>query len=170
MEHSHEAIIDQETFDLVQAEMVRRAVKYDHAHKSTQSEPHLFCGILQCGLCGYYYKHYRTNAKKYDKSVWACPSYYSMGKDICPAQKIPEDILIEKTMEVLGISALNREILLEQIRQIIVPAHNRLRFILRDGTVVDTQWRHRSRRESWTDEMKESARQRTLAQNKKEEK
>ena len=151
VEHSHEAIIDQETFDLVQAEMVRRAVKYDHAHKSTQSEPHLFCGILQAGS-------------------WACPSYYSMGKDICPAQKIPEDILIEKTMEVLGISALNREILLEQIRQIIVPAHSRLRFILRDGTVVDTQWRHRSRRESWTDEMKESARQRTLAQNKKEEK
>lgn len=170
VEHSHEAIIDQETFDLVQAEMARRAARHNHTPRTAQSEPHLFCGILQCGLCGHRYKHYRTNAKKYDKSVWVCPSYYSMGKDICPAQKIPEDILIEKTMEVLGIASLNREILLEQVRQIIVPEHNRLRYFLRDGTVVDTQWQHRSRSESWTDEMKESARQRTLARNKKEEK
>lgn len=170
VEHSHEAIIDQETFELVQAEMTRRAAAHKHTPGTTRSEPHLFCGILQCGLCGHYYKHYRTNAKKYDKSVWACPSYYTMGKDICPAQKIPEDILIEKTMEVLGVSSLNRDILLERVRQIIAPAHYQLRFILRDGTVVDAQWRHRSRRESWTDEMKETARQRTLAQNKKEEK
>lgn len=170
VEHSHEAIIDQKTFDLVQAEMAWRAVKYDHTPKSTQSEPHLFCGILQCGFCGHHYKYYRTNAKKYDKSVWACPNYYTMGRNICPAQKIPEDILIEKTLKVLGVPALNREILLERVRQIIVAAHNQLRYILHDGTVVDVQWRHRSRKESWTPEMREAARQRALARHGKEDK
>lgn len=170
VENSHEAIIAQETFDKVQEEMARRAVKYNHMPKTTQSEPRLFCGILQCGSCGYHYKYYRTNAKKYDKSVWACPRYHAMGKDICPAQQIPEDILTEKTMEVLGVSALNREILLERIERIIVPAHNQLRYILQDGTVVDVQWRHRSRRESWTPEMREAARQRALARHGKEDK
>ena len=170
VEHSHEAIIDQETFELVQAEMARRAAKYNHAPETARSEPHLFCGILQCGFCGHHYKYYRTNAKKYDKSIWACPNYYTMGRNICPAQKIPEDILIEETLEVLGVPALNREILLERLRQIIVAAHNQLRYILHDGTVVDVQWRHRSRRESWTPEMRETARQRALARHGKEDK
>lgn len=169
VENSHEAIIDQEAFDEVQEEMARRAVKYNHTPETVRSEPHLFCGILQCGICGCHYKHYRTNAKKYDKSVWACPSYYAMGKDICPAQQIPEDILIEKTIDVLSVPALNRETLLKRVRQIIVPAHNRLRYILQDGTEIEVVWQHRSRRESWTPEMREKARQRALAQHRKEE-
>ena len=163
--NSHEAIIDQETFDKVQAEIAHRAAKYNHLLKTAQGEPHLFCGILQCGLCGHHYKHYRTNVKKYDKSVWACLNYYMLGKDICPAQKIPEDILIEKTKEVLAVNELNLEILREQVQQIIVPAHNRLHYILRDGTEIDVEWQHRSRRESWTPEMREKARQQTLKRN-----
>ena len=99
-----------------------------------------------------------------------CPSYYTLGKDICPAQSILEEVLIAKTKEVLTTDELNREILLERIEKIIVPAHNQLRYILQDGTVVDVQWRHRSRKESWTPEMREAARQRALARHGKEDK
>ena len=169
VKNSHEAIIDQETFALVQAEMAQRAAKYDHTSETVKNEPHLFCGILQCGFCGHRYKHYRTNAKKYDKSVWACPNYYTMGKSVCPAQKIPEDILIEKTLEILDIPSLNREILLKRVQQIVVPAHNRLHYILQDGTEIEAVWQHHSRRESWTPEMREQARQQTLSRYRTEE-
>ncbi len=168
VENDHEAIIDKEIFEKVQIEIATRAARCKYNKKYADVKSHMFCGILQCGKCSRHYKYYRTNAKKYDKPIWACPNYYMLGKDICPSQKIPEDILIERTKEILKSPELSREILLEQIKCIVVPAHNRLRYFLKDGTVVDVNWQHRSRRESWTPEMKEAARQRALAQHKEE--
>ena len=165
---SHEAIIDQMTFEKVQAEMALRAEKSSKARKSTTNESRLFSGLLICGNCGRRYKHYRTNVKKYDKSVWACPNFYAMGKAICPAQKIPEDILIAKTKEILAVNELDRKILLDRVRQILVPDHNRLQYFLTDGATINAEWQHRSRRDSWTDEMREAARQRAVEQHRKE--
>ena len=93
-----------------------------------------------------------------------------MGKDICPSQRIPEDILIEKTKEVLAVDELDRDTLLTKVQQIIVPAHNSLQYLLADGTVVDAEWRHRSRSESWTEEMCEAARQKAIERQRKERK
>lgn len=93
-----------------------------------------------------------------------------MGKDICPSQRIPEDILIEKTKEVLAVDELDRDTLLTRVRQIIVPAHNCLQYLLADGTVVDAGWQHRSRSESWTEEMRKAARQKTIERQRKERK
>ena len=91
-----------------------------------------------------------------------------MGKAICPAQKIPEDILIAKTKEILAVNELDRKILLDRIRQILVPDHNRLQYFLTDGATINAEWQHRSRRDSWTDEMREAARQRAVEQHRKE--
>ena len=93
-----------------------------------------------------------------------------MGKDVCPSRKIPEDILIAKTKEVLAVDELNRDVLLDQVQQIIVPANHHLQYILKDGRTVDVEWWHRSRSESWTDEMREAARQRALERHRKEDK
>ena len=166
VEDSHEAIIDQETFDLVQAEMCSRAVKNT---KTAGRARHIFCGMIRCGNCGRYFKYYRTNRKKYDQAIWACPNFYSLGKAICPSQKIPEEILLEKTREILGVTDLNRESIAERIKEIIVPAPYTLRFILVDGTVSEITWQHRSRKESWTPEMRQKAREKTLARHRKEE-
>ena len=170
VENSHEAIIDQATFDRVQTEMAKRTAKNTQQHKDPVEGCRLFRGMIRCGICGRTYKHYRTNAKKYDKSIWACPNFYMLGKEICPAQKIPEDILMEKTMEVLSVNRLDWEILCERIHSVIVPAHHQLRFIMKDGTVLETEWRHRSRKESWTEEMRQAARERALLQHRKEKK
>ena len=168
--NSHEAIIDQESFDAVQTELQARATLRSSNSAKTIKPYHLFHGLIYCGYCGRSYGHHRTNAKKYDKSVWACPTLYAMGKDICPSQRIPEDILIEKTKEVLAVDELDRDTLLTKVQQIIVPAHNRLQYLLADGTVVDAEWRHRSRSESWTEEMREAARQKTIERQRKERK
>ena len=170
VENSHEAIIDQETFDAVQAELLARAASRKRSGTEVIQPYHLFHGLILCGYCGRLYGYHRTNIKKYDKAVWTCPSFYIMGKDVCPSQKIPEDILITKTKEVLGVDELNRDLLLDQVQQIIVPANHHLQYILKDGRTVDVEWRHRSRSESWTREMREAARQRALERHRKEDK
>lgn len=168
VEGSHEAIIDPATFEQVQTEMEERAKKHRYAVNAPNEKAHLFSGLIRCGYCGYRFKHYRTNAGKYDKSVWACQRYYTLGKAICPAQRIPEDILIEKTQEVLGVDFVDHEIIMDRIRKILVPAKNTLHFILTDGTSVEIMWEHRSRRNSWTPEMREAARKRTIEQHRRE--
>ena len=170
VENSHEAIIDQETFDAVQAELLARATSRKRNGAEVIPPYHLFHGLILCGYCGRLYGYHRTNVKKYDKAVWTCPSFYIMGKDVCPSQKIPEDILIAKTKEVLAVDELNRDVLLDQVQQIIVPANHHLQYILKDGRTVDVEWRHRSRSESWTREMREVARQRALERHRKEDK
>ena len=170
VENSHEAIIDQETFDAVQAELLARATSRKRNGAEVIPPYHLFHGLILCGYCGRLYGYHRTNVKKYDKAVWTCPSFYIMGKDVCPSQKIPEDILITKTKEVLAVDELNRDVLLDQVQQIIVPANHHPQYILKDGRTVDVEWRHRSRSESWTREMREVARQRALERHRKEDK
>ncbi len=170
VEGSHEAIVSLDDFERVRQEMALRATKYYHATAKANREPNLFCSILRCGICGRNLKYYQTNVKKYGKAVWSCPNFYNMGKEICPSQKIPEDVLIEKTKEILSISVLDRDVLSRHIQQIIATAHNQLQFILHDGTIIDTVWEHRSRKESWTPEMREVARQKTLSRQRKEEK
>ena len=49
-----------------------------------------------------------------------------------------------------------------QIDHIEVPADNHLRLYLRGGRVEERIWKDRSRRESWTPEMKEKARQNAM--------
>ena len=115
---SHEAIIDQETFDRVQQEMAERAQKYRFERKEPGDAEHLFCGLLRCGNCGRRLKYYRTNAKKYDKAIWVCPRFYTLGKIACPAQKIPEDILVEKVKMVLGEQQIDREMIKDRIKEI----------------------------------------------------
>lgn len=79
-------------------------------------------------------------------------------------------ILFDKAKEVLSLDEVDREALSRSLREIIVPAHYQLRFVLKDGTAVDVQWQHRSRKESWTPEMKQAAREKALKRQMKEEK
>lgn len=79
-------------------------------------------------------------------------------------------ILIEKVKEVLGLPEINQTIVQEHISRIMVPEHNHLIFELKNGSSVDIFWKHPSRRLSWTDEMREAARQKNLMRYRKEEK
>lgn len=159
VEDSHEAIIEKDTFERVQQEMEWRANKF--YHPSTRSEPYLFTGLLCCKICG---KHYRRRivhqGSKYRKAAWICRTFDTCGKEACPSQQIPESILVAKTSELLGINDLNRTMLLEHIREIQVPGHNTLIYVFQDGHTEEVTWQNPSRRESWSDTMKQSARER----------
>ena len=161
--HSHEPIIDEATSQALQAEIQFRRQSHWYTDENKVAGYHLFHGFLRCGYCGRMFKYYHTNAKKYDKAVYACPRFYNMGKEICPSQRIPEDILIAKTKEVLQVEDLDRQVLEERLQRIEVPEHNHLVYFLRNGEKVDTTWDHRSRRQSWTPEMRQAAREKELA-------
>lgn len=170
---SHDAIIDRHTFQVVQDEIKRRSLRQAeimaHRNASHENSTKLFTGLVQCGCCKSAYIRKYTNAKSGDRPIWICNQAFKYGKAACSSQRIPEAILIEKTREVLGIDELDRTAIMDRIAQIIVPEHHRLLYKLADGTTVDVCWQYPSRRLSWTDEMREKARQKALSQHKKGE-
>lgn len=147
VEEAHEAIIDIDTFNSVQAELERRTEKYGHAPKEQKRYP--FTGLLICGNCG---KNYRRKVTA-TQPVWICATYNTRGKKYCDSKQIPESTLSAITAEVATI---------EDIEKIVVFNGNRLEYHLVDGAVIERTWADRSRSESWTEEMREEVRRRKL--------
>lgn len=171
VKNSHDAIIDRQTFQAVQQEIEHRSARQMEimAHRTVghENSGKLFTGLISCGCCGGTYVRKYTNAKSGDQPIWICNQYFKYGKAACLSQRISEDILIEKTKEILGDSELNREKIFGKISRIIVPEHNHLVYELKNGSSVDVFWDHPSRSLSWTAEMREAARQKALKQHKK---
>ena len=149
---THEAIIDLSTFEAVQEELARRSEYYSGKKPSTVTYP--FTGLIICDGCG---KHYRRKTTA-TGIVWICSTYNTHGKKACADSKaIPESVLYELTADTpLGdLTAIRAE------------KDNTLVFCFKNGERTVQQWQDRSRRESWTEEMKEKARQQALAQHSK---
>jgi len=155
---SHEAVIDRATFEAVQAERARRAERADHFGARKVSE---FTGMIRCGRCGAKFRR-QVNASgtQYAKVTWACPTYAFRGKDVCGAKRIPEDILKRKCAGVLGLTEYSAKIFMAKVAAINVPDDGVLVFTCRNGTERTVTWEHRSRSDSWTDEMKAEAKKR----------
>lgn len=96
------------------------------------------------------------------KVYWNCRTFQEKGKAGCPSKQIPESILEEVCTAVLDLDSFDGEVFKEQIARIEVPGANRLTFVFKDGRREERTWKDRSRADSWTPEMKEKARQRTL--------
>jgi len=63
------------------------------------------------------------------------------------------------TADVLGLPAFDEDVFKERIKELRVPAFNHVVFVFKDGHSVERVWQDRSRRESWTDDMREQARE-----------
>ena len=160
VENSHEAIIDQATFDAVQA-----ILSSNRSKRNTGKGDYPFHGLIRCEMCGRCFVRHKTNSGKYAAPTWICPTFNNLGKTACPSQQIPEDILIEKTKEALGIEVITHDELIVRILSIRVPEHNRLIYELKNGSAIDLSWEHISRKHSWTPEMRQAAREKTLKRN-----
>ena len=177
VQESHEPIISEDTFERVQNEQLRRNSR---GYGLIRSEGHLFTGLIKCGMCqnAYIFKMAPTTAggQKSKLPVWMCQGYEKLGKRFCPSQRIREDVLSEKTREVLGLpegETLTNELLRQQIQRIEVPAHFTLRYYLQDGRIETVRWQNPSRALSWTPEMRtkvsEKIKARRTAEAKEEE-
>ena len=144
---AHEAIIPLWSFNAVQEEMKRRAAK--HTHPGVKHKEYPFSGKITCAGCG---KHYRRKVKE-TGPVWICTTYNTYGKTACPSKAIPESILEAIADEVGGIG---------KITALQACEGNTLVLTLTSGEQIVKRWQDRSRRQSWTPEMKEKARQKDL--------
>ena len=157
VEGTHEAIIDKEIFEAVQAEIAHRAAQSHHPMTKSFSE---FSGVIHCSHCGANFcKKVNAIGTKYAKVTWACRTFTYRGKRECAAKRIPEDILKGKCAEALGLAKHDPEKFTAKVAAITVPDDGVLVFMFRDGMIRTLTWENRSRRESWTDEMKQAARE-----------
>ncbi len=150
---THPVIIDAATFAMAQAIMESRRQRF--CAKGTSHNLYPFSGIIRCENCGKKYKRKTTVGK----AVWKCTTFEREGKAYCPAKQIPEATLYAASTEVLGLSEFNEAIFKEKIEEIRVPEPNRLIFVFRDGHTNEKVWMDRSRRESWTEDMRQAARE-----------
>jgi len=153
-EGTHPAIIDMATFERVQAVMEER--RRSCGAKGDTGSRYPFSGIIRCENCGKKYKRKVTTGR----AAWQCSTFLKEGKAACHAKQIPEQALYTTSAEVLGQEEFDAEIFIREISEIRVPEFNMLVFVFRDGRTTEKAWQDRSRRESWTDEMRQAASQR----------
>ena len=153
VEDTHEAIIDEDTFNKVQQEMQRRKEKYNKGDNAVNRYP--FSGKVVCDCCGASYRRKITAARV----VWVCSTYNSTGKKNCPKSKaIPEEILKTEVSAVLGTVSFDEGMFYKEIKSIRACDNYKLLIQKSDGSVVERVWTPPSRKDSWTPEKREIAR------------
>lgn len=155
-EGTHPAIIDAEIYERANEIMEQRRLAFRVDCEKQMRYP--FTGIIRCELCG---KKYQRRASK-GRYFWICSTFQKEGKASCHSKQIPEPTLMKATAEVLGSDGFDEAIFAEKITEIRVPGANALEFVFTDGRVIEKTWLDRSRSESWTDEMRETARQKSI--------
>ena len=157
-ENTHEAIVSLEDYQTVQTEMARRSAKHNKIKRGPIKYP--FTSMIVCDTCG---KGYRRKVTR-TGPVWICSTFNIYGKAVCASKQIPEGTLERVAAETLGLNAFDAEALHSRVVAIRAESGNVLVFRFKDGSEQIVHWPDRSRSESWTSEMKEAARQRTLKQ------
>ena len=112
-------------------------------------------------ICGASYQ--RKKRYGYNLYDWRCWNYlYSAKGDRCKTVGLPESILIEKTKEALGADELTSKLLKDKIKVIFAHPDRVLEFVFNDGKKKTIAWKLKSRKYSWTPELREEARLRAI--------
>ena len=157
VQEAHEPIIDRATFDAVQTEIERRANKTT-VKKGTAT---VFTGKIRCGVCG---KNYRRKTTK-TGFVWICATFNTKGKKFCASKQVPEETLKAVCAEALGTGSFDDDTFAAHIDFITALPDNVLEFHFKDGQTTAVGWQDRSRRESWTDDKRQAAREKATRRN-----
>ena len=152
---THPAIIDEATFEAAQEIVRQHAERRRDCARPQRSE---FTTKIRCPICGQAYKRVTSNGTV----GWNCSTYQDKGKRYCRGKKIPEAVLKALVADVLELPCYEAPEMEAQIDHIEVPADNHLTFFLKNGHIEERIWKDRSRRKSWTPEMKEKARQNAM--------
>ena len=159
IDDAHPPIIPANIFDKVQQEIARREKKYMPQPRTPIFSE--FTGKIQCGICGASFRRKIVNAgTRFATAKWACSSYNTHGISACCMKPIPEDVLKRLAREVLGIDTYEQDTVASNIQKIIIQKFGEIEFHILDGRRELKTWRYPSRKDSWTDEMKQAAKQR----------
>lgn len=131
IENNHEPIIDKETFDRVQAEIIcRRTAKID---KSKYSNRYVWSGKIECGYCKSKFKRKVWNKKKskLGSIVWQCANNIKYGcekingnneKVGCNSKGIHEYFLQEAFLSTLNSTIQNKQQIAKELKKDIKQA------------------------------------------------
>jgi len=181
----HEPIIDRETFDAVQREIARRTAQrkatkerkksqatasdFSSGEERTPSSGHTereaipLTDRVYCGICGKKYRYKVTRlGTPYAAPVWICSTFNYRGKAYCASKQIPEDILKELITSVL--ETVHTE---DSVHHIEMHPGNRVLFVFQGGHTEERFWKDHSRRDSWNEEKRRKAAEKTRLQHQK---
>lgn len=155
VEGNHQYIIEPELFDKVQRIL-------NSKKNSNAKEPELSCfsGKLLCEICGAHYTKKRTNGIV----KWQCRTFDKKGKNYCASRAIRDDVLKLTTAKALHMHEFDEDEFDKRVSNVIVCDNNILKYCLKDGSSIEAMWSNPSRKDSWTAEMREKARERSLMQ------
>lgn len=154
---SHPAIISKNTFQKAQEIKAKNNKKY--VAVKTFTSP--FDGIIKCDFCG---RNYVRKRNKY-RVFWICSGMSNQSGSGCKQYlSLREDTLYELTSKALEIpqEQLTNEVLNEKLEKIIVHSTKDIDFLFKNGDVKKLHFEFKSRKYSWTPEMKEQARRKEL--------
>ncbi len=155
VEDSHDAIIDLETWNKVQEEFKRRSNRIKWGRIPNES---ILKGKIVCGKCG---KNFLRKVTQY-RTFWVCANYVKHGLKSCVSKRIDEAELIRIINEIHNSTEFDNEWIELNIKEIKVFYNFILVVELIDGTKITKGWSTHSRKDSWTAEMKETARKKEL--------
>ena len=148
---SHPEIVSKEIYEKAKEKKENSKSKYVH-EKSFVSP---FEKKIKCACCN---RNYVRKKNKY-RTFWICSSMSNKEPTSCSQTlSLREDTLIELTNIALGIDEFDETLFNKQIEKIIVHQSKDLDFVFKNGEVKTFHFEFKSRKESWTDEMKEQAR------------
>ena len=114
VEDSHEAIIEPEEFELVQAEIARRK-----EIGKVYSSSNIFSTKLVCPCCGGFFgSKVWHSTSKYRRVIWQCNHKFKNGEK-CTTPHLYEDVIKEKFVQVCGMVGEYKEDFLRSCRQIV---------------------------------------------------
>lgn len=151
---NHEPIVSKEIFN--KAQTIRQSKTENH--QFSNKKEHDFKGMIKCGLC---HKAYTVKHSKYDP-VWMCSTFRTKGKAICPSKQVPTKKIIEGFNQIFNLESFDERFFRSKIKQIKVMPNDELIFHMFDGKETSYTWQT-SRRDAWTDKMREKARTKALS-------
>ena len=151
--NNHEAIISEEDFEAVAA----RLNKASDRVKKIKRYP--FSNMIVCGCCGEHFRRKTAHGKTY---YW-CKNRINRTLVKCESKQIPEEELYRMSNEVLGVAVFDEVLFKTKVERIEACIDKSVTFVMKNGEKIYKTWNFKSRKESWTNEMKVKARERVLA-------
>ena len=94
-ENTHEALVDQETWDIVQE------VRSHKRRRTNMDEQNMFSGLVYCADCGKPMVLHRAHTMKPEQNNFTCRTYKKDGAAVCTAHYIREIALKDTVLETI---------------------------------------------------------------------
>ncbi len=148
---NHQAIISKEDFEKAQDILNKKIKRYNICVEPRPVYP--FSYMIVCGDCGAAYRRRKCNGKVY----YHCKNKINKMHIECHAQQIPEEELYRMTKEVFKLKEFDETLFKQEIDHIIARENRQVEFVFKAGHSIIKEWNFKSRKHSWTDEMKAKA-------------